>query len=1005
MASGRKVMEWAVCAVLTALLNAATGAGLVEPAGRLPLIQDVDVVVVGGTCGAVAAAEAAARDGASVFLVTAGLALGDDVAGTLRLWADPEVAGSSDLMRRIFSGDPGKTDARVYTTPLQAKKALDETLLKAGVRFLTGAYARDVLVDSHGAPAGIVISDRSGSQAVRAKVVIDATERGHVARAAGAEAAPFPAGTCTFSRVVIAGEEPKGVRVVRHEGWSAGKDMVQIKNLESLMPRMFECSFDVAMPDGSARSFAEAEQVARDRTFVPQQLDGADLLHFVPPDSIKAAVPFKGEWPGAESLDLGALRPAGVAHLYVLGAMADVPRTAAAELMKPADAILLGARIGRQAAVDAKKRPAPGGVRLRAAGPSAASATADIREVRGELTKPFASASGEVDCGANELPVLAEADVVVVGGGTTGAPAAIGAVQNGLRTILIEQLFELGGVQTAGLICGYYYGNVRGFTKEIDEGVAATGRVKAQAKAEWYRAAVRRGGGETWFGSMAVGAVMEGTKLCGVVVVTPDGRRGVVRAKAVIDASGNADIAAAAGEPTEFYEPDELIGQGVGQAVFRLGSSSHNNDYAMVDDTDASDLSFFALRARTMTEGGWDVSPLVNSRERRRIVGVVRITALDYLTGRTWPDTIVQHRSRFDLHGNPSGDFFHTKNIRTANHVTLDANAPYRALLPKTTDGLLVVGLGMSASRDAMAILRMQADFQNQGYAAAYAVRLALKSGCEVRAIPVRDLQQHLVEKGIIPASVLDERDSHPVSDAMLRMATHDAMFGYGNVAFLFADPERARPMLADKYRELSTHSSGRSPDVSLIYAHLLAMLGDPAGGEELIEWVRTHDWEDKWPEAMGSGLNRMESYILALARAGVTEAVPAIVEKGSALVAVGKAPAASRFRILSLAAGALRDPAFADMIAGLLALPGVSRHAMEYAAEIRPVPGYTSRSTYSQQEKSDTAREVNLAAALVRCGDKDGRGAAVLKAYASDPRGFYATYARRVIAEAPGTR
>jgi len=41
---------------------------------------------------------------------------------------------------------------------------------------------------------------------------------------------------------------------------------------------------------------------------------------------------------------------------------------------------------------------------------------------------------------------------------------------------------------------------------------------------------------------------------------------------------------------------------------------------------------------------------------------------------------------------------------------------------------------------------------------------------------------------------------------------------------------------------------------------------------------------------------------------------------------------------------------------------------------------------------------EVNLAAALYRVGDKDGKGAAILKAYSEDPRGFYANYARRVL-------
>jgi len=56
--------------------------------------------------------------------------------------------------------------------------------------------------------------------------------------------------------------------------------------------------------------------------------------------------------------------------------------------------------------------------------------------------------------------------------------------------------------------------------------------------------AVRQSGGEVWFGWMAVGAVVEGKKLRGLVVVTPDGQRGVVLAKAVIDATSNADAAA-----------------------------------------------------------------------------------------------------------------------------------------------------------------------------------------------------------------------------------------------------------------------------------------------------------------------------------------------------------------------------------------------------------------------------------------------------------------------------
>jgi len=877
------------------------------------------------------------------------------------------------------------------------KQVLDKTLLDAGVSYLTGSYVTEVLRGADGAPAGVVMANRSGRQAVRAKVLIDATDRAALARQAGAEATPFPAGEYAVTRVTIGGTAPEcGGKVVKHSDWSPDKEEVfALSGKTKIAPALYESTLAVKMADGSAQSFAEAEQAVRDRTFTELQLGAADRIFFIAPDHIKAAAA-AGTWTGAATFDLGALQPAKVPHVYVLGAMADVPREVAAELVKPASAIQVGARLGRQAAEAAKARGALADVRLRGA---ATGSAADVREVQGALTRPYASATGAVACDARALPVLAQTDLIVVGGGTTGGPAAVGAVKNGLRTLVVEQLYELGGVQTAGMICGYYFGNQRGFTKEIDDGVKETGRYKSQAKAEWYRASIRKGGGEIWFGSMAVGAVLDDKRLRGLVVVTPDGQRGVVLAKAVIDASGNADVAAAAGEPTEFYRPDELIGQGVGMAVIRLGEGGHNNDFSFVDDTDASDLCFFGLRTRQGTEAGWDVSQLVNSRERRRLVGVFQMSALDYLTGRTFPDTVVQYRSRFDLHGWPSGDFFWTKNIRTTNHVTLDANGPYRAFLPKTTDGLLVVGLGMSADRDAMSILRMQPDLQNQGYVAAYAVYLALKEKCELRAIPVKNLQQHLVEKDIVPASVLSETDSYPLSDTQLKLASHDVMIGYGGLPFIFADPVRAKPYLLAKYRELSKHSSGRDPEVSLVYAHVLAVLGDPVGEDELIAWVKAHGWEDKWAEGLGSGANRMEAYLLALGRAKSKKAVPAIAEKIRELVKEQK-PSNTSFRIVSLVCPMIGDPALAAPLAELLERPNIGGHVIKMSAEIPPVPGYDSRSNYSQTEKNEVPREVNLAAALYRVGDKDGKGESILKAYAEDPRGFYANYARRVLSE-----
>lgn len=52
---------------------------------------------------------------------------------------------------------------------------------------------------------------------------------------------------------------------------------------------------------------------------------------------------------------------------------------------------------------------------------------------------------------ARQTPVLMDADVVVVGGGTTGPLAAIAAARLGKKVVLIERFGSLGGVLTLGL--------------------------------------------------------------------------------------------------------------------------------------------------------------------------------------------------------------------------------------------------------------------------------------------------------------------------------------------------------------------------------------------------------------------------------------------------------------------------------------------------------------------------------------------------------------------------
>ena len=51
-----------------------------------------------------------------------------------------------------------------------------------------------------------------------------------------------------------------------------------------------------------------------------------------------------------------------------------------------------------------------------------------------------------------KVPVVAEVDVLVLGGGPAGVSAAIIAGREGVRTMLVEQLGDVGGMATSGLM-------------------------------------------------------------------------------------------------------------------------------------------------------------------------------------------------------------------------------------------------------------------------------------------------------------------------------------------------------------------------------------------------------------------------------------------------------------------------------------------------------------------------------------------------------------------------
>jgi flavin-dependent dehydrogenase len=973
---------------------------IVEQSKRIQVAYDVDVVVVGGSSAGVAVACEARRSGASVFLISDRPYVGVDLCARQRLWLEPGEEPTSELDKAIFGKDR-------WATPLAVKKAMDEALLRVGVPYLTGCYATEALFDESGNVAGIVMANRSGRQAVKAKVVVDGSRHAVLTRQTAATFRGFKPGKKTFQFVVVGGEMQRSEHVLGRK-LDVTYDSPTSRRGPVVKYPVYEYTVSIDMKDGSPASFAAAEQRVRNLVIGKGAKDCSEVLYFIPDDSVVGESRIEGSWPGAALCDLSAYRPRGVPHLYVLSAYADMDKIAAEKMLRPLEFMAIGRRIGREAATMAKALSSPG--RMEVGGSS--SGSGPVSSVGEDITGLRTSKKlGMITSGARSLPVFGQYDVVVVGGGASGAPAGISAARRGSKTLVIEYLDELGGVGTAGLIGSYWRGNRRGFTQEVDDGIGAGERWDVVAKSEWLRRELLKNSADIWFCSFGCGAIVANGRVSGVVVATPQGR-GVVLAKTVVDATGNADIAFCAGAETQFSVSalGVLSVQLAGFPHRNLGDNYNNTCYTMVDDTDVVDVWHLMTSMRLAygkSQGPqvpYDVGQLVDSRERRRIIGEYTLTTQDILNQRTHPDTISQHMSNFDAAAFPDSAMLLAYDMKGPD---FRVDMPYRCLLPKGLDGIVVVGLGASVERDAMTLVRMQPDLQNQGYAAGMAAAMAAKrNGC-TREIDIRQVQQQMVREGVLESRVTHDRDSYPMSKSVIAGAVdrvrqlsqqHDQSGSIVSesmkaLAVIMAHPKESMPLLQDTYQ----HTSVRNEMVN--YARILALLGDNTGVPVLIAEVDAKtEWDEGYPYTAGRDIGNvfsdLDRLIIALGYSCDPRALEPLLRKTTILE---PSTVLSHHKAVTLALRHLKSPQAVGPLAKLLAKPGFRGHAITNPIGIKyGVDRLSPRRSFEQLNAA--FKEVIIAATLYQCGDYQKIGRQILEQYSQDVNGHFASYAHSIL-------
>jgi len=428
---------------------------------------------------------------------------------------------------------------------------------------------------------------------------------------------------------------------------------------------------------------------------------------------------------------------------------------------------------------------------------------------------------------AASIPVLWEADVAVVGGGSAGCAAAVVSARHGARTILIESGGFFGGTAVAVLdtMYGFFPAGsdqriVGGVGWEVANAMLQSNQAMLRGntygagtgvtyepealKLEWDRRILDSGVRPLLHSRMA-SVIMEGPTVLGIVVLT---RRGPfqVLVKRVVDSSGDANVAWAAGcslempstqrrvqpltttfrlggvgEPVKTPELHRLMREAAESGEYelpRLEGSAHptmlpgvyHTNVTRVSGVDATNpwaATFAEIEGRKQAAEytrffkdrvpGYEASYLLNTsvwagtRETRRLLGEYVLTKDDVLEARQFDDAIALCGAPIEDHdGGASTIWRYVAAGEDGEPTGRTYGIPYRTLVPKDVEGLLVAGRCLSATHDAHASARSIAQCLSYGHAAGAAAALSVSTGRALREIDTDTLRSQLAEDGMI---------------------------------------------------------------------------------------------------------------------------------------------------------------------------------------------------------------------------------------------------------------
>lgn len=307
-----------------------------------------------------------------------------------------------------------------------------------------------------------------------------------------------------------------------------------------------------------------------------------------------------------------------------------------------------------------------------------------------------------------------------------------------------------------GGVGSYWFGRETSFQRECDRKYDASSERSGVAEEIAMLDCLLHGGVKVITHCHVIGVVSGPGHLKGVIVITDEGL-GVVVGKVLVDATGDADVAAWAGVPCVYGNGRDAWTMWASFANFNAEKRTASRQYdSAIEIRDAHDIARTIITGRRR-QGMWrrlahEMPQLyVAPRESRRIKGRATVTYRGILAGETFPDVMTVCEANFDIKGLATSDMICCGVIWGWRARKLyPAAIPYRAILPGEIENLLVIGRAYSASHDALALARMQRDMVSMGGSAGFAAAMAVKAGIPPAQLRASMLQNEWLQRGTL---------------------------------------------------------------------------------------------------------------------------------------------------------------------------------------------------------------------------------------------------------------